>query len=227
MSFLLLGVAAVAPGIVLLSYFYLKDLYEIEPLRSVLGSFLLGMISVFPVSFLQQQMEQYVGSPFLHVLFVAAGAEEIIKFVVLLLFLAKSKEANEIYDGILYAVAISLGFATVENLVFVISQGWQTAAIRALLPIPGHALFAVVMGFYAGKGMFSGSSIRYRLLGQSLLYAWGLHAVYDLILLGSHFILASFIIPFMIGLWILGLRKVKRAQEKSPFKQKIDIDGMK
>ncbi|WP_018130756.1 glutamic-type intramembrane protease PrsW [Effusibacillus pohliae] len=217
MILLMIAVAAIAPGIALLSYFYLRDRYEAEPLRTVLWSFALGMVSVLPVTVLQQLLEQLVESPYLHILLVAAGIEEAVKFVILLLFIRTSKEVNELYDGILYAVAISLGFATVENFVSLLPHGWQLAAIRAVLPVPSHALFAVVMGYYAGKAKFSHAWVKFRLLCQSFFSAWLLHAAYDLILSGRHLWQAA-MLPFMIGLWILGLRKVKAAQDKSPFK---------
>lgn len=220
MFFIMMAVAAVAPGIALLSYFYLKDRYESEPLREVLWAFLLGMICVFPVVTIQQLLGHFVTSPNLHILLVAAGTEETVKFLILLYFMKRSKEVNEVYDGILYAVAISLGFATIENIINVFPGGWQTAAIRAVLPVPGHALFAVVMGYYAGKSKFSNSRLKVLGLAKALVYAWVLHAIFDRILSETHYLWGTAILPFMIVLWIVGLRKVKAAQEKSPFKPK-------
>ncbi|MFC4768880.1 glutamic-type intramembrane protease PrsW [Effusibacillus consociatus] len=220
MFLIMMSVAAVAPGIALLSYFYLRDRYESEPLRAVLWSFFLGMLAVFPVIGIQQLLEGFTASPYFHVFFVAAGIEEIVKFMILISFLKRSKEVNELYDGILYAVAISLGFATVENIISVLPHGWETAAIRAVLPVPGHALFAVVMGYYAGKAKFSSRTLKFQLFTRSLLSAWLLHSIYDLILTGTHPIWGIMILPFMVGLWILGLRKMKAAQDRSPFKPK-------
>jgi RsiW-degrading membrane proteinase PrsW (M82 family) len=216
----MLAVAAVAPGIALLSYFYLRDLYESEPLRAVLQAFMLGMAVVLPVVLIQQFLIKYVTSSVMHILVVAAGTEELFKFLILLLFMFRSKEVNEVYDGILYAVAISLGFATVENMINVLPNGLETAIIRALLPVPGHALFAVVMGYYAGKAKFSNLRSKVRKLAQALIYAWCLHAAYDFILSSSHYVWGLSILPFMLGLWILGLRKIKSAQERSPFRPK-------
>lgn len=218
--FLLLLAVAVTPGLVLLSYFYIRDIYEAEPLRFVLLSFILGMLSVFPVMYLQTRLGSLIDNPHLHVLLVAAGVEELVKYLLLIAFIRKNKEVNETYDGILYSVAISLGFATVENVVSILPNGWETAAIRAFLPIPGHALFAVVMGYYAGRAKFEKGRIRILTLAQALLFAWLLHSVYDLILSSNHYLWGAVIIPFMIGLWILGLRKMKSAQEHSPFKPK-------
>jgi RsiW-degrading membrane proteinase PrsW (M82 family) len=211
---------AVSPGVVLLSYFYLRDLYETEPLRSVLTSFVLGMLAVLPVLALQKFLASYIHSTYLHVFLVASGTEELFKFLVVAAFIYRSREVNEIYDGILYSVAVSLGFATVENVFSVMQQGWETAAIRAFLPVPGHALFAVVMGYYAGKSKFVSSRFRALKLSQAILYAWLLHAVYDLILASSQYFWGMLIIPFMLMLWFLGLRKMKLALHKSPFKPK-------
>lgn len=218
--FLLMLTVAVSPGVVLLSYFYLRDLYETEPLRAVLSSFILGMLAVLPVISLQKFLAPYIHSTYLHVFLAASGTEELFKFLVVAAFIYKSREVNEIYDGILYSVAVSLGFATVENVVAVLPQGWETAAIRAFLPVPGHALFAVVMGYYAGKSKFVSGYFRIIKLSQALLYAWLLHAAYDLILASSKYYLGMLIIPFMLMMWLLGLRKMKLALQKSPFKPK-------
>lgn len=211
---------AVAPAVVLLSYFYIRDLYESEPLRVVLFAFLLGMISVFPVLWLQKTAVLWLHNPFAHVFLVAAGVEEIVKFLILIGFMKNSPEVNETYDGILYSAAIALGFATIENIVSVIPNGWETAAIRAFLPIPGHALFGVIMGYYAGRAKFETGKMKFVKLTQALLYAWLLHAFYDLILASDQYLWGIAIIPFMGGLWVLGLRKMRTAQERSPFKPK-------
>ena len=55
----------------------------------------------------------------------------------------------------LYGASVSLGFATVENILYLLSFGIDTAFIRALLPVSSHALFGVVMGYYLGKAKFS------------------------------------------------------------------------
>jgi RsiW-degrading membrane proteinase PrsW (M82 family) len=211
---------AVAPAVVLLSYFYIRDLYESEPLRVVLFSFFLGMLSVFPVLWLQTSAGQWVAHPIAHVVLVAAGVEEVVKFLILLGFMQHSPDVNEIYDGILYAAAISLGFATVENIASVIPGSFETAAIRAFLPVPGHALFGVIMGYYAARAKFERGRSKTVTWAKALLYAWLLHAAYDLILASHHYIWGIGILPFMAGLWVIGLRKMRTAQERSPFKPK-------
>lgn len=218
--FVLTLTVAVAPAVVLLSYFYIRDLYESEPLRVVLFSFLLGMISVFPVLWLQKSVEPWFQNPFAHVFLVAAGVEELVKFLILIGFMKNIPEVNETYDGILYSAVIALGFATLENIVSVIPNGWETAAIRAFLPVPGHALFGVVMGYYAGRAKFETGKIKIIKLSKALFYAWLLHAFYDLILASNHYLWGIAIIPFMSGLWVIGLRKMRTAQESSPFKPK-------
>lgn len=217
---LLLFSMAVAPSVALLSYFYIRDLYESEPLRVVLFSFFLGMLSVFPVLWLQTAAGQWITHPIAHVVLVAAGIEEAVKFLILTGFMQYSQDVNETYDGILYAAAISLGFATVENIASVIPGSLETAAIRAFLPVPGHALFGVVMGYYAARAKFAQGRIKRIKWGKALLYAWLLHAAYDLILTSHQYIWGIGIVPFMAGLWIIGLRKMRTAQERSPFKPK-------
>ena len=64
-------------------------------------------------------------------------------------------EFDEHYDGIVYGAAVSLGFATVENILYLFANGLESALGRAILPVSSHALFGVIMGYYLGKAKFS------------------------------------------------------------------------
>lgn len=119
-------------------------------------------------------------------------------------------EFDEPFDGIVYGVAVSLGFATIENIFYLIANGIEHAMTRALLPVSSHALFGVIMGFYFGKAKFSeGNKAIWLIL--SLVLPFILHGFYDFILLSQeNWIVVIF--PFMIFLWWYGLRKVKKAK---------------
>ena len=80
-----------------------------------------------------------------------AGSEELGKFVVMKLRTWKSPEFNYTYDAIVYAVAASLGFAALENIMYVFTNGgFSTAILRALTAVSGHAVFGVFMGVHYG-----------------------------------------------------------------------------
>lgn len=213
--------SALAPGLALLTYFYLKDRYDQEPLHIVVKIFLLGFLIVFPVMILQRGMILWLGdNPVVHSLFISAGVEELLKWFVLYHLIFNHTEFDEPYDGILYATAISLGFATVENIMY----AWYSQAafgpmmIRALLPVSGHAMFGVIMGYYFGHAKFSGGKSSRVFLLLSLLLPWMWHGLYDLILsMMTHYWL-WFIIPLMVLLWYGGMGKVSRANNRSPFR---------
>ncbi|WP_042355248.1 glutamic-type intramembrane protease PrsW [Bacillus rubiinfantis] len=204
--------AGIAPGLALLSYFYLKDEYEPEPIAFVLRTFLYGALLVFPIMFVQHVMdtEGIITSNLFDAFLSTSLLEEFFKWFVLFYAVYQHVEFDEPFDGIVYGVAVSLGFATIENIFYLIANGVEHAMTRALLPVSSHALFGVIMGFYLGKAKFTGGSkAKWILLSLSLPFV--LHGSYDFILLSlEHWI--YIICPFMIFLWWFGLTKVKKAK---------------
>ncbi|CAM2803303.1 glutamic-type intramembrane protease PrsW [Paenibacillus sediminis] len=213
--------AAIAPGIALLTFFYLKDRYDSEPLHMVIKVFLVGFLIVLPIMIIQRGMSLWFGDhPFLYSFVISAGVEEFVKWFLLYHLIYNHTEFDEPYDGILYAVAISLGFATIENIMYAWFNHASLGAlmIRALLPVSGHALFGVIMGYYLGRAKFSEGKLTRRFLLYSLVMPLFWHGVYDLILgTMTHFWL-WYIVPLMMVLWYGGMGKVTRANNRSPFR---------
>ena len=212
--------AAVAPGISLLTYFYLKDRYEAEPVHMVARVFFLGVLIVLPVMVIQRGLLLLWGDhPIFFAFAISAGVEELFKWFVLYHIIYNHTEFDEPYDGILYAVAISLGFATVENVLYaVIEQGSVgTLLVRALLPVSGHALFGITMGYYAGKAKFLQKPLGRKFLLLAIAAPIVEHGVYDWIMGSGTTYWVWFIVPLMGYLWIKGMRKIKRANARSPF----------
>lgn len=203
--------AGIAPGLALLSYFYLKDEYESEPISFVFRAFIFGALLVFPIMFIQYVLdtENVIQNEFIHAFFSISLLEEFFKWFILMYAVYQHVEFDEPYDGIVYGVAVSLGFATFENIFYLLANGLEYAIGRALLPVSSHALFGVIMGYYLGKGKFSRSS-KYKWLCFSLFLPFLFHGIYDYILISFENWLI-FILPFMIFLWWLALRKVKMA----------------
>ncbi|WP_462412054.1 glutamic-type intramembrane protease PrsW [Neobacillus sp. Marseille-QA0830] len=204
--------AGIAPGFALLSYFYLKDEYESEPVSLVLRTFLYGALLVFPIMFIQHvlETENLIKTNFIDAFLTSSLLEEFIKWFILFYIVYQHVEFDEPFDGIVYGSAVSLGFATVENVFYLIANGIEHAMTRALLPVSSHALFGVIMGFYIGKAKFTTGN-KAKWIALALLLPALLHGFYDFILISQENWL-TFIFPFMIFLWWFGLRKVKKAK---------------
>jgi protease PrsW len=212
--------AAIVPGISLLAYFYWKDRYDAEPLPMVLKMILTGVLIVIPIMIVQRGLTLLWGdSPLIFSFVVSAGVEEFFKWFVLYHMIYNHTEFDEPYDGIVYAVAVSLGFATLENVLYAFLQPatFGTLMMRALLPVSGHALFGVFMGYSLGRAKFStGRKVRLHLwLALLLPIAW--HGLYDFMLITVSPNWFWLVVPFMIVLWLRGMRNVNRANAVSPF----------
>ncbi len=216
--------AAIAPGLALLTYFYLKDKYEAEPVNMVIKLYILGLIIVIPTMILQHGFLLGFGeSKALFSFVISGGIEECMKWLIIYFIIYKHAEFDEPYDGIVYAVAASIGFATLENVIFAVTQTstFSDLLVRAFLPVSGHALFGVIMGFYLGKAKFSQGTLVTKYLLYSLMLPILWHGIFDYILLISKSFWVWFIVPFMILLWIKGIWRVNLANAGSPTKPRI------
>ena len=154
--------AAVVPAVILLYLVYRLDKIEKEPL-SLLGKLLMwGAISCIPAAVLEGLMTWALNSTysieegsllyaFMEGFVVAALVEESLKFLFLYLVTFKNREFNYRFDGVIYAVFMSMGFAILENILYVLSNGFSVAIMRALLSLPLHATCGVYMGISYGQ----------------------------------------------------------------------------
>jgi protease PrsW len=204
--------AGIAPGFALLSYFYLKDEYDSEPISVVLRTFVYGALLVLPIMFVQHVLgvENLIHSDWIDAFLSSSMLEEFVKWFILFYVIYQYAAFDEPFDGIVYGASVSLGFATAENIFYLIANGVEHAFTRALLPVSSHALFGVIMGFYISKAKFT-NGLKYKWIFLSLVVPIGLHGFYDYILISQeNWIFVIF--PFMIFLWWLALRKVKMAK---------------
>lgn len=218
----------------MLHFVYVRDKYEREPLGRVLTVYFLSFFAVIPAAivemrFLGHEPLNLIGIV-LSAFFIIGFSEEGSKYLALRLLVLKQRFFNEVYDGILYAVAASLGFATVENILYVAFSGdgaLSVALLRSILSVPGHALWGVMMGYYVGVAHFEPDPRRARdLVWKGLLLAIFWHGLYDFFAFGSdvvppeiasYFVIAVFLV---IGInWIIGVRLIHLAQEQSRFKR--------
>lgn len=180
--------AAIIPSFLLLLFFLKRDLNP-EPIKTVLITFFLGVLAIFPVLAFCLPVEKYLFNPkqladprmaglALAFLF-AAIPEELIKFSVLRGYAARKKEFDEPMDGIVYGVTASLGFATLENIMYTFSGGLSVAMLRAVTAVPAHAFMGAVMGYYVGQMKFNKKRSTLWMFSLSLFWPIMIHGLYD------------------------------------------------
>jgi protease PrsW len=181
---------ALAPGIAISLYFFYKDIYNREPKLNLAVSFILGCLAVLPAIWFETRFGNTIDGSITGVAILAYGvvgfSEEAVKFLGLRFYSYNQKSFDEPLDGIVYSVIVSMGFATVENVMYVMKyseqgMGLQVGVLRMFLSVPAHATFGVVMGYFVGKAKFNPGK-RLRLMIMGLLVAIFFHGTYDLFL---------------------------------------------
>ena len=180
---------AVAPGIAVCLFIYSLKRFGKESMRYLVISFILGMVATLPALGVQLLAEDVRIEPWRHSIAsyiwyafaVVALSEEGSKFLVLRFYAYPKPAFREPFDGVIYAVMIGMGFATVENIEYVHKFGLETGVSRFFLAIPAHAAFAVLMGYPVGRAKFAhGRSVG--LLIWGLLVAVLFHGSFDFFL---------------------------------------------
>jgi protease PrsW len=215
--------SAIAPVFIIAFYIYFRDKYEKEPLLMLAKALAVGMITVIPILFVERFLMSVmpdmgkIGSAAYQAFVVAGGTEEVFKYLALYLLIWKSPHFNEQFDGIVYAVFVSLGFATVENIMYVTDGGIHTALVRAITAVPAHAIFGITMGYYFGIARRY-PELRKVYIRRALWVPIVLHGIYDFILMVEIAWLLMLFIPYVIFLYITGGKKLKILSEASIFK---------
>lgn len=215
--------AAVLPALILMVYVYSKDRVEKEPFGLLVLLAFWGAMSCFPaivgetVTFYVLDMFMESGTveyAFFEAFFCVALVEELCKYFFLQRHTWNSTHFNCSFDGIVYSVFVSLGFAALENVKYLFSYGPGVLISRALLSIPGHMTFSIFMGLYysrarkcAAYGNVAGVS-RNRTL--ALVVAVLLHGFYDFCLMSGSDLLYGFFFVFVVLLDVVSIRTVRR-----------------
>lgn len=182
---LILFALAILPSVLLMLYIYKKDPIS-EPVSILRKAFIYGMVSCIPIiivemflmPFISMFGENVIGTT-MNAFIGAALPEEGFKLVALWLILRNNPYYDEHYDGIIYSVCVGLGFATVENIGYVLGNGVATALARAFLAVPLHYACAVLMGYYYSVYHFVDRSERVK--WSILLVPILVHGIYDAI----------------------------------------------
>lgn len=209
---ILLGVLALLPVCLILYYIYRKDRRK-EPLRTLAIAFGWGFLTTISAIIIEFSIT--ADSAFVENYFVIALTEEGGKMAVLLLYIWKHKDFDDSFDAIVYSVAVSLGFAASENLFYVYQNGYQVALMRALLSVPGHACFAIFMGYYFGQAkthFYYGRRPKMMLsLAKSLGLAIMVHGTYDYLLTSPSWFV--FFLLFVVAMDVAAFRLVRMSAD--------------
>lgn len=244
MNYVLIALAVI-PSFALLKYVYDKDRTK-EPPSLLIKLFFIGAATCLPAALLETGFEGvlnlFFDSPqegelsyyiylFIFYFFGVALIEEGLKWLAMLIITKNNKEFNSLFDGFVYAIFVSLGFATLENILYVAEGGLRVALVRAVTSIPGHMFFAVFMGYfyseyhkkelasrmeayYSSIGLlrFRGEKISYTSSAiLSLLIPVLFHGFYDFCLSANiDFLLFVFVI-FMIMLYTVCFKQINKA----------------
>jgi protease PrsW len=211
---------AIAPGIAICLYIFFKDQYNKEPRRHLIVSFFLGVFSAFIALGLQllltplhkTLMPENIFSIAIFAYFVVALTEEWSKYIMVRYYAFPKKEFDEPYDGIVYSVMVGMGFATIENIMYVTQHGYATAFVRMFLSVPAHGTFAVLMGYSIGKAWINyDRRIMYMMLG--LFWAVFFHGTFDFFLflredqlvkqyVSEIMLFSGAVISFAVAVWL-------------------------
>lgn len=195
-ALVLLGIAT-APCVAIGLYIYLKDKHEREPIGLLLRAYMCGVLSI-GITFLVSKLislfitidEKDLTEQAVHAFLIVALVEEASKFLFVRGLLYNNVNFNEPFDGIVYSVMVGMGFATFENILYVLNEGVGVGILRMFTAVPAHACFAVLMGYFLGKAKFEHKKSHYAFyaLGVATLF----HGAYDYCLF----------VQSMPGLWI-------------------------
>jgi len=221
MEILVLIALAILPPLGIAYYVYHKDIHEKEPISLVVKSFAFGAFSVVPVLLVSEMWSvNLIGNIFIYAMVGVALIEEGFKLLFLKKFIFPNPEFNEPFDGIVYAVMVSLGFATVENIFYVFGcydDGITVGIMRMFTAIPLHAACGVVMGYFVGLAKFKHDGKRNILLLKGLICAVIIHGLYDYFIFQGHLFILSLVTLFIAIKY--SKKAIKMHQDISPFKK--------
>ena len=227
---------AILPVILLLIYIYKMDSYEKEPIKLLVLLVVFGVISAVPAIILEEigtailngifGEQNPLASPpliysFINTFFIVAISEELVKFLAAYILTWKNPAFNFKFDGIVYCFYASMGFALIENILYVFARSGGasvgTAIARALLAIPAHGMFSVFMGYYYGEAKFcsiTGNKAGVKAnIARGFLISILLHGFYDFCLLSGRFVMVIAFFLFVIIADIYTVMKISKASK--------------
>lgn len=214
---------AVAPCIAIVFFIYFRDKYEKEPYKLLRNSYLFGMLCIIPAIIIEEifiwmGVDDNKGllTTLIFAFLVVGLNEEVCKFTILKTFAFPKKDFNDPFDGIVYSVMISMGFATVENIIYSLSLGVESSLLRMFTAVPLHAVCAIFMGFFVGKAKFSQNKMLNYFYGITI--ATLVHGLYDFFLFQKNNAALAILSFVVLGASIaITFLAINHHQKKSPF----------
>jgi len=156
---------AVSPVAIFLFWIYQKDRYEKEPLSLIFFIMAFGAIACVPAAIMEVAVEPLLIHEnsnllglFVYTTLGIGLVEEGCKFIMLKQITWRNRHFSQRFDGIVYAVSASLGFALLENILYVASGGITVGILRAITAVPMHTAFGIIMGLYYGRSRFDATA---------------------------------------------------------------------
>ena len=218
-------VLAVLPAAFLLVYIYKKDVHEKEPIGLLASLFVLGALTTISSMIVEVACDSFASLilspdsiPYMLIenILIVAATEETGKYVVLRLRTWKSPEFNYTFDAVVYAVVVSLGFATLENIFYLVDGSLTTAVARAILSVPGHAIDGVFMGFFYGVAKHAqrmGDNKRCSTnLWLALIAPVIIHGLYDFFISAGLFVV---FLAFEVVITVVAVKYINRLSKDS------------
>lgn len=226
---------AVLPSIIIGILIYKADRVEQEPKKELIKASLMGILSVIITVLISwiigvMKIDFNALTPVGTILYSFLGIaliEEFSKWFCTKIFITNNKNYNYLFDGIVYAVFVSLGFATIENILYTFTGGVITGLIRAVVTVPSHAFYAIFMGYYISKAKEAKLENKkqevFRFSCYSLIFPTLFHGIFDaLLLLGNPILLLIFLV-FVIFLYVISIKKVKQLAKSERLFEKKEI----
>ena len=234
MTYPVLIAAAVLPALYLLYCIYQADRVEKEPAGLLVSLAISGIIATFLAMVTESIGYMFVSGVFwegsvlynfFFYFFVVALSEEGFKYLLLKKRTWNSPAFNCRFDGVVYAVFVSLGFALWENISYVGLYGLEVALLRAVTAIPGHACFGVFMGVWYGLAkkfdMYGNEEKAKRYRKLAVVCPILLHGSYDFIASMENSWFTLVFIAFIAGLFHISLRMVRQQANRDHY-----LDGV-
>ena len=214
---------AIVPSIILFVIIWHCDKIEKEPPQLLGKLFCFGFLTIISAMFIEWLGGDVIfGSfdkssliyQFIENFLIVAVAEEGGKYLVLKKVTWKHPAFNYTFDAVVYSVTVSLGFATPENILYLLDGELSTAITRALFSVPGHVIYAIYMGYYYGLAKhaeaYNDMRLRDRNLKKAFIIPVLLHGFYDFCLSPDHVLLLLSFLVFEVVITILATRQIMR-----------------
>ena len=227
MSYGLLLLPVLLPILFWGGYHYHKDRHLPEPPDRLLLAFCLGLLSAAIsralyialgwASLRYDALALADGNTlglFAYSMLVIGPVEELAKMLPFLVLILRLPEMDEPIDGIIYASFVALGYAAVENVMYLAYLTPVEAAARGFAGPVVHILFASIWGYTIGRAHLRGEPLVPATIGGFLLAA-GLHGLYDFIVLQQSLNALPVAAVLIVGGWLLRLRLLRALHKKA------------